>query len=478
MSDDQVLEGIWAKLSEVAVKGAQYNSRERQPHPKCLQGTRVDLLKHIHGFLDDTEKNQLVWLHGTAGVGKSAVAFTVAERMRGLKVTEETHVEKRLAGTFFFSRKHTKRCTTGYFFASLVYQLASNFPSIRKDVNRAIRDNPALLDPDAPLCDQMEALFLRPLRWLRLRLRGGPPLSFVIDALDECTSEPELTDLILTLAQALREPDLPVTHILLTSRSESYISKLFQNHEVRPLVREIPVRTSGEGGIISLDGADVDNDICTFLRHCFEELESRHPDFPRPSEVDLAKLASRAGRRFIVASTMMKFIIDDEDNDPHDRLQLMLKLTSELLPGTEVYKLYDCILSTCAEPKRAYLHLSIVAALADPLPISQISSLLGPGLGRDVQRTLIQLRSVLDIPTDSTLPVNIHHSSVRDYVSDPSNCSLPEVCEYNMPSPHSLLADSSFRLMTKEIPESTTLFDALSELQKQSQAMQPEDPKN
>jgi hypothetical protein len=69
----------------------------------------------------------------------------------------------------------------------------------------------------------------------------------------------------------------------------------------------------------------------------------------------------------------------------------MLKLTSKLLPGTEVYKLklYDCIFSTCADPKRAYMHLSIVAALADPLSISQISTLLGPGLGRDVQTTLM-----------------------------------------------------------------------------------------
>jgi hypothetical protein len=29
------------------------------------------------------------------------------------------------------------------------------------------------------------------------------------------------------------------------------------------------------------------------------------------------------GRRFITASTMMKFI-DDGNNDPHDRLQIML----------------------------------------------------------------------------------------------------------------------------------------------------------
>ncbi|KAG1793067.1 uncharacterized protein HD556DRAFT_517266 [Suillus plorans] len=468
-------EGTWEKLSQVAVKGAEYDSRERRPHPKCLQGTRVDLLNYIRRLLDDQEKSRLIWLHGTAGVGKSAVAFTVAETMRDLKVTEETHVEKRLAGTFFFSRKHTKRCTTGYFFVTLVYQLASNFASVRNDVNRTIRDNPALLDPDKSLRDQLEALFIQPLRRLQLRLRGCPPLAFVVDALDECTSETELADLILYLARALREPHLPVVHILLTSRSESHICKAFQNAEVYPLVCEIPVKTSGEGvaATISLDGADVDKDIYIFLHHSFTELQSRHPDFPQPSRDELERLASRAGRRFIVASTMMKFI-DDGDSDPRDRLQVMLDLASELLPGTEVYELYDRILSTCADPKRAYQHLSIVAALADPLPISQLSKLLGPGLGRDVETALVQLRSIMDIPTDGSLPVNIYHSSVRDYVSDPSNCNLSQV--HNILSPHSILAYSSFRLMMKEIPERSALLDMLSDLKKHSRTMKSQDP--
>jgi hypothetical protein len=137
-------EGTWASLSQVAVKVAQFISRERQPYPKCLEGTWADLLKYIHRSLDEEEKDQLIWLHGTAGVGKFAIAFTVAKRIKGLKVTKETSVEKRLAG-FFFSRKHTKRCTTGHLFATYAYQLANKFPSIRKDVSRVIRDNPALL---------------------------------------------------------------------------------------------------------------------------------------------------------------------------------------------------------------------------------------------------------------------------------------------------------------------------------------------
>jgi hypothetical protein len=386
--------------------------------------------------------------------------------MRNLKVAE-----RRLAGSFFFSRKHTKRCTTGYFFATLAYQLATNFPSIRDDVSRAIREHPDLLDPDKSLRDQMESLFLQPLQQLYFRLRDSPPPVFVIDALDECTSDTEIADLISLLGQALRGPKMPVIHILLTSRSEAHIHDAIHEEGVRPLVCEIPVNT-GIGEVISLDGVDVDNDIRIFLEQSFRKLRSHRPNFPQPTMDELARLASRAGRRFIVASTMLKFI-DDGSNDPRDRLQLMLELTSELLPGTEVYNLYDSILSTCANPTRAYLHLSVVAALADPLPMSQISELLGPREGRDVEEALVQLRSIMDIPTDSSLPVNIYHSSVRDYVSDPSNCSLPQV-QYISP-PHVLLARSSLRLIIQYVPAGTALLDALSELKQRSHAMQARD---
>jgi hypothetical protein len=153
----------------------------------------------------------------------------------------------------------------------------------------------------------------------------------------------------------------------------------------------------------------------------------------------------------------------------------MLELTSKLLQGTEMYKFYDHILSTCADPKRAYLHLSVVATLADPLPISQISELLGPGEGKDVESVLVQLRSVMDIPTDSSLPINIYHSSIREYVSNPSNCNFTEVQDI-MPT-HSLLAYSSFRLMIQHLQESTALLDMLLGLKRQSQATPFHDPR-
>ena len=41
-----VVEGTEEKLSQVAVKGAEYNSPERHPHPKCLEGTFSTMLDH------------------------------------------------------------------------------------------------------------------------------------------------------------------------------------------------------------------------------------------------------------------------------------------------------------------------------------------------------------------------------------------------------------------------------------------------
>ena len=88
----------------------------------------------------------------------------------------------------------------------------------------------------------------------------------MVDALDECISKAEVVDLISLLGQALSNPEIPVIHILLTSRSEAHIYETIQEEGVHPLVYEIPVKTSGEGvaKIISLDDADVDNDIYIF----------------------------------------------------------------------------------------------------------------------------------------------------------------------------------------------------------------------
>jgi hypothetical protein len=78
---------------------------------------------------------------------------TLAERMRGLKVsyTSSRQMSKSGLEEHSFSRATERNVVPlGIFFAMLVYQLVTNFPSIRKDVNR-IRDNSVLLSPNKSL---------------------------------------------------------------------------------------------------------------------------------------------------------------------------------------------------------------------------------------------------------------------------------------------------------------------------------------
>ncbi|KAF8066467.1 hypothetical protein FPV67DRAFT_1417372, partial [Lyophyllum atratum] len=93
--------------------GAAYNSQDRYPPPKCHPGTREPILKEVYEWIENsvmTKVGSLMWLHGPAGAGKSAIAQTVAE----------TCAERgQLAASFFFSRGSYRRDTIT--FPGLVY---------------------------------------------------------------------------------------------------------------------------------------------------------------------------------------------------------------------------------------------------------------------------------------------------------------------------------------------------------------------
>ncbi|KAJ8579260.1 hypothetical protein M405DRAFT_870499, partial [Rhizopogon salebrosus TDB-379] len=57
-----------------------------------------DFLMTVRELLDRRDRTN-IWLNGLAGVGKTSIAFTVAEEMKKAK---------RLAATFFFSHKHAQ----------------------------------------------------------------------------------------------------------------------------------------------------------------------------------------------------------------------------------------------------------------------------------------------------------------------------------------------------------------------------------
>src|SRR5208282_2708008 len=93
--------------------------------------------------------------------------------------------------------------------------------------------------------------------------------------------------------------------------------------------------------------------------------------------------------------------------------------------------------------------LGTIAILFSPLPALSLARLLQM-LKEDVDQTLDELHSILDIPEDQSRPVRLHHPSFRDFLLDKARCNDPQflVDEKKM---HKVLAASCLQLMSERL---------------------------
>ncbi|ESK85033.1 nwd2 [Moniliophthora roreri MCA 2997] len=106
-------------LGEKAATNAFLDAEQRFPPPNCHQGTRIRILGELSKWIEgDSKTNRVFWLNGAAGVGKLAIAQTLAEK----------YVRTTLAAVFFFSRSDSTRDNLTPFVASIVYQFYKSQP--------------------------------------------------------------------------------------------------------------------------------------------------------------------------------------------------------------------------------------------------------------------------------------------------------------------------------------------------------------
>ncbi|KAG7090495.1 hypothetical protein E1B28_009608 [Marasmius oreades] len=91
------LQALWQAITDV---GAMHNSEVRYPPPKCYPETRKEVRQLLANEIDSHASSWVCWLYGSADIGKSAVAQTIAE---------DCEQSKKLVASFFFSRIHPKR---------------------------------------------------------------------------------------------------------------------------------------------------------------------------------------------------------------------------------------------------------------------------------------------------------------------------------------------------------------------------------
>ena len=364
-------------------KQAEYRHGDRNG---CLKGTRTAVLDEIELWTRDFDKPPVYWSNGLAGMGKSTISQTIAER---------TFADARLGASFFCSRDFEDRSDLKLIFPTIAVQLARTYPEFRSIFVPLVQSDPEIAYES--FYGQMNKLIVQPL------MKAAIPTVIVIDALDECKDDEPASAILSVLGQFVTK--IPKVKFFVTGRPEPRIRDGFQ---LPLLVRETDVFVLHE-----VEPSQVNNDIRLFFKQGFSELSRRRGLDAWPSEEQLDLLCGRSSGLFVYAVATVRFI-DQRNKNPERQLDRLLQSPeSSTLEGKTKFKgsvtldlLYTSILQEAFDDDddtendpgvRSVLGAVVLAT--NPLSPSTIAAILGFDV-KDVFPLLLSAHS----KTTSTIP--------------------------------------------------------------------------
>ena len=371
---------------------------------ECLPGTRQDILKFITDWLTTPSENQnVLWLHGLAGYGKSTISTTVAEYFRDLG---------RLGAFIFFDRNDPTHSDPNAVIRTLAYRLGSFDTRIKLAVCAVVETDKSIAD--APVRKQFAKLLLEPLQSLSGQFVNGPAI-VVIDALDECGNPISRKSLLALLSEEL--VNLPhMCRFITTNRAESDITAAFSD-QINNLEKELSISTHSN-----------ENDIHSFLCKEMVTIRQRHKVFRLasdwPGDSIIRDLTVRSAGLFIWASMAVNFIA--QGYDPRDRLETLLSANPYQKPETALDILYETALNAASkwndETFVAHFNAVMSVVLAGQIPISDemIDTILSVDGRRPSTFLLLHMRYLL--LWSPGRPVRVLHASFADYLTDLQRC--------------------------------------------------------
>ncbi|KAF5319662.1 hypothetical protein D9619_008641 [Psilocybe cf. subviscida] len=406
------------------------DAKERFDAPKCDEGTRTGMIVSMKKFVQDGDAASspaLYWLHGPAGVGKSALAQSLSLELKN----EGDH-----AASFFFSRPSAGRNNGNQLIATLAYQLATNFPALRRFMLNVVKTNPAILTASNAV--QMQSLIIDPInkwqkkyhwsirRWVHrifnIQKKLYPRL-ILVDGLDECNDPDVQTDLILCIGLAVRQLSIPLRFVI-ASRAESHILATFELDPVFQGLNGVTVTKKNLG-----EDEDADEQITTFLLKEFAEICRVHPirDFlpqhwPLPNQI--GQLVSKSSKGFIYPATVIRYI-KMPNNRPDECLERILGL-SAIPTSDKPYEpldfLYRHIFGSVPRANQTSIHeifhFLVLPTTWDGVTSSDtIERYLGYKPGH-VQHVLYDLLCLVAFTRDGC--IKVLHASLPDFLLDQS----------------------------------------------------------
>ncbi|WEW56389.1 hypothetical protein PRK78_001832 [Emydomyces testavorans] len=414
--------------------GAEFDSYEDQHKSMCLEGTQVKTLHRIQAWAESPGKENIYWLKGMAGTGKSTISRTFAAACRDRKsLVDGTPMPNNicLGASFFFDQTKPHRNSFRRLFTTISRQLAETSPEIRDEICKSISSHPNVRK--GSLNNQWNHLILQPLLSLEKGSLLPLTLVLVIDALDECEPEECHLSILFELIKQTQQLGTIRLRLFITSRPEVHILKSF--HAIlKGIVHEDELHKISI--IAPADRNGLKDDITKFVEHELAKIARSHNLAAGwPGETKIRELACKADGLFIFAATACRFLAGARLTK--SRIEVRLNMVfdgrvTESSPQESLDGIYSRILqfslignAVDEEKDEIYSMFKLIVGsiilLIEPLSTSALSSLLSSSRST-IEETLEALSSLLSMGTTETSTVQLLHLSFRDFLLDQQRC--------------------------------------------------------
>ncbi|KZP31356.1 hypothetical protein FIBSPDRAFT_974829 [Athelia psychrophila] len=376
--------------------------------PRCLPGTRRVVIDEILQWALHPPKgddSNVLWLYGVAGIGKTAVAATVATLFSEMG---------RLGAFVGFDRASSEPIRPSTAVEALARQMAEHDERLGASIIQTINDRPQFKAPvlEAPLSEQFDRLIVKTFASIPA-LAGEGPIIIVLDSLDACR-QPDDQESLLDVLVGQTESLPSNLRFIITSRTVNDIYATPNKTVLHPRLQSRELRSSSHSDISA---------YFTFQMEQIRRNKNLQEDWQGPTAI--AELADRAFGLFAWAVNAKTFV---DAHCPPERLKFLLLQPPTYISGANppLDELYRAALSSAGDWTDAHFvsdfRAIMGAIMGSPVAISEtaINRLLDRPLAFEppVIVTIRRLGSVLSYGP----VVQVLHPSFLDFLSSPERC--------------------------------------------------------
>ncbi|KIO28110.1 hypothetical protein M407DRAFT_44826, partial [Tulasnella calospora MUT 4182] len=411
----------------------------------CLPGTRLDILEQIDGWVrDPSAPKRTLWVCGMAGRGKSTIASTVA------------HAWRFRASCAIFHFRRGQDALNIRVVCALARQLGGSLvPEVRNAVLDSIRENEDIANQR--LGEQFKTLLVASLG----KLNGHTyPILIIVDGLDECQNPKDVKDFVKLIHQ----------------HSSSFPSNVRFLLTCRPDAALYRARESNGWDAVDLDSApEVSKDLALFIdRACTKIRDDHRLPESWPAAEDLARLVDMSQGLFQWARTAATYI---SNGSPVNRLRGLLQRQAMWSGLDDLYHqiLSKAIHNASKEPEKQELVRSLLGTLVvapHAISLEVVATLYADsetfeGMEQEDiiqfirEDILVDLYSLLHIPTSAAEPLRFMHTSIRDLLVSKQRCQ-DQAYHIDTVQYHQQLANLSLGVMLNLLKENICKLSDLS----------------